>query len=557
MKNLALLMLIPLLLQTGAGLAQGKKSASSKARKEVKAPFVWEAANLYFLMTDRFLDGNSSKQVYLNRTQPTGKLRGFEGGNLRGIIKKIDEGYFDRLGVNAIWFTPIVEQIHEGVDEGTGLTYGFHGYWTRDWTAIDPNFGSKQDLAELVEKAHAKGIRIILDGVINHTGPVTETDTVWPEDWVRTGPQCDYKNYQNTTACTLVKNLPDVLTESDKPVELPAFLIEKWKKEGRYEKEVASLDAFFKRTGYPRAPKYYIIKWLTDYILDFGIDGYRGDTVKHVEESVWSDFRTQCDYAFETWKKNNPTKVLDNTPFFTIGEVYNYSISNGQNFDFGDKKVNYFQHGFNNLINFEFKWNAAQKSYEQLFSMYSDKLSKDLKGYSVLNYISSHDDGNPYDANRKKGIESGTKLLLTPGVSQIYYGDESARSLVVEGTQGDATLRSPMNWDAISNNPETQKVLMHWQKLGQFRRKHPAVGAGIHHQLSENPYVFSRTFSKGKYVDKVVIGLDLTRGMKEIPIGDLFKNGTKIKDAYSGTSAVVKNGKVILNTDFDIVLLEK
>jgi alpha-amylase len=557
MKKIALLFLIPLLLNCTQNTAQNKKKHKLKTQIQTEAPFIWEGANLYFMMTDRFLNGNPTTEVHLNRTRNTAKLRGFEGGNIKGIIQKIDEGYFDKLGVNAIWFTPIVEQIHDGVDEGTGVTYGFHGYWTRDWTSIDPNFGTKKDLAELVAKAHAKGIRIVLDGVINHTGPVTDIDTVWPTDWVRIGPQCDYKNYENTTACTLVKNLPDVLTENNENVDLPPFLIEKWKKEGRYESEVASLDAFFKRTGYPRAPKYYIIKWLTDYILEFGVDGYRGDTVKHVDESVWTDFKTQCDYAFATWKKNNPTKVLDNNSFYTIGEVYNYSISNGQDFDFGNKKVNYFTNGFNNLINFEFKWNAAQKSYEELFSMYSNKLNKELKGFSVLNYISSHDDGQPFDAKRTKSIESGTKLLLTPGISQIYYGDETGRSLVVKGTEGDATLRSFMNWNDVKSNPETQKILLHWQKLGQFRKNHPAVGAGIHKEISNKPYVFSRIFSDGKYSDQVVIGLDLKKGKKEIPVDTIFENGTKIKDAYSGKTTVVSNGKVTLNTDFDILLLEK
>lgn len=558
MKKIGFLILISLLLNTATSCGQQKKPKTTKnIVKPGEMQFVWEGANLYFLMTDRFNDGNATKQTYLDRNKTTAKLRGFEGGNLKGIIQKIDEGYFTKLGVNVIWFTPIVEQIHDGVDEGTGLTYGFHGYWARDWSALDPNFGTKADLAELVTKAHAKGIRIMLDAVINHTGPVTDIDTVWPNDWVRTGPQCDYKTYQNTTACTLVKNLPDVLTENNTNVDLPPFLIEKWKKEGRYDQEVASLDAFFKRTGYPRAPKYYIIKWLTDYILEFGIDGYRGDTVKHVDEEVWADFKTQCDVAFAMWKKKNPTKVLDNNPFYTIAEVYNYGISAGQNFDFGDKKVNYYAHGFDNMINFEFKWNAAQMSYEGLFAKYSDQLHSELKGYSVLNYISSHDDSNPFDGKRKKSYESGTKLLLTPGVSQIYYGDETGRSLVVEGTEGDATLRSFMNWNDVKSNPETQKILLHWQKLGQFRKNHPAVGAGIHNQISEKPYVFSRSFTQGNYTDQVVIGLELNKGKKEIPVGNIFKNGTKVKDTYSGKAYTVADGKVILDTDFDIVLIEK
>ena len=531
------------------------KTVSENNKNATKTPFVWEGANLYFLMTDRFNNGDTSNDISFNRTKTAGKLRGFEGGDIKGISKKIDEGYFDKLGINAIWFTPIVEQIHDGVDEGTGLSYGFHGYWARDWTNLDPNFGTKEDLATLVEKAHAHGIRIVLDGVINHTGPVTAEDTVWPNDWVRTGPTCDYKSFANTTACTLVANLPDVKTESNQNVDLPPFLIEKWKKEGRYEQEIKELDAFFARTGYPRAPKYYIIKWLTDYIADYGIDGYRADTVKHTDETVWADFKSQCNYAFENWKKNNPTKVLDNNSFYTIAEVYNYGISGGQTFDFGDKKVNYYKNGFNNMINFEFKWDA-QKDYEFIFSKYSDKLNNELKGYSVLNYLSSHDDGSPFDAKRTKSKEAGTKLLLSPGLSQVYYGDESARSLVIEGTQGDATLRSLMNWDAIKSNPETQKTLAHWQKLGQFRKNHPSVGAGIHKQISAQPYTFSRTFSKGNYSDQVIVGLDLPLGQKVIAVESIFQDGTKLKDTYSGKETTVLNGKASINSEFDIVLLE-
>jgi alpha-amylase len=537
-------------------LVGGMVSAQQKqAPKKETTPFVWEGANLYFLMTDRFNDDNNKKEIYFDRTKTPGKLRGFEGGNLKGITQKIEEGYFTKLGINAIWMTPIVENIHEGVDEGTGLSYGFHGYWAKDWTALDPNFGTKEDLADLVKKAHAKGIRIVLDGVINHTGPVTEKDAVWPSDWVRTGPQCDYKTFTGTTECTLVANLPDVLTESEKEVALPPFLIEKWKKEGRYEKEIASLDAFFKRTGYPRAPKYYIIKWLTDYIVEFGIDGYRADTVKHTDEKVWAAFQKECLYAFEVWKKNNPTKVLDNNPFYTIAEVYNYGISGGQDFDFGDKKINYFQNGFNNMINFEFKWDA-KNDYESIFSKYSSKLNNELKGYSVLNYLSSHDDGAPFDPKREKTIESGTKLLLSPGISQVYYGDESGRSLVIEGTQGDATLRSFMNWGSIKTNPETQKTLAHWQKLGQFRRNHPSVGAGVHQKIADAPYVFSRQFTKGKYNDQVVVALEVKTGKKEIPVGSIFKNGTTVRDAYSNQTAKVKNGKVIIDSNFTFVLLE-
>ena len=537
-----------LLIASAFSVAQQKKT-------EKKMPFNWQSATVYFLVTDRFKDGNLLINHTLNRNKPTAKLRGFEGGDLRGVIQKIDDNYFTNLGINVIWMTPIVEQIHDGVDEGTGLTYGFHGYWTRDWSTIDPNFGTKKDLEELVQKAHKKNIKILLDAVINHTGPVTDTDTVFPSDWVRTSPKCTYQSYDTYINCTLVDNLPDVKTESNTPAELPTFLVEKWKAEGRYQEEIDELNAFFTKTNYPRAPKYYIMKWLADYILDYGIDGYRVDTAKHTTEDVWADFKNVCDTAFADFKIKNPNKVTDSSPFFTVGEVYGYNIGSKRLYDFGDKKVDYFANGFSALINFDFK-NEAHLPYEKLFSKYNQILQNDLQGVTVMNYISSHDDGSPFDKTRTKTFQSATKLLLSPGVAQVYYGDESARSLTIEGTTGDATLRSNMNWDDLKNNPKTVKISTHWQKLGQFRANHPSIGAGVHHQISSIPYVFSRKYSANTCTDQVVVGLDLSIGKKTISVGNLFKNGTTLHDFYSNQTTTVIDGKATINSKFNIILLE-
>ena len=525
---------------------------SCASQNTPKTAFDWKSANLYFLLTDRFKNGNPNNDVNFDRTQKTGTLRGFEGGDIRGVIQKLDEGYFTKLGVNAIWLTPIVEQIHGSTDEGNGVTYAFHGYWTKDWTTLDPNFGTEADLKELVEKAHKQGIKIVLDAVINHTGPVTYADNEYPNKWVRTSPQCTYKNFETTTACTLVKNLPDIITESDEDVGLPPMLEQKWRKEGRYEKEVSELNVFFVKTGYPRAPKYYIMKWLSDYITKYGIDGYRVDTVKHTNEDVWKEFKKVCDQAFADYKANHPDKVLDNSPFFTVGELYGYGISQKRIYDFGDKKVNYYQNGFTSLINFDFKGDA-NKSYEDIFSNYDKILQNDLRGNTVMNYISSHDDSWPFDKERKKTYEAANKLLLAPGIAQIYYGDETGRKLIVSGAEGDANLRSNMNWNDINTNPETQKLLAYWQKLGQFRRNHAAIGAGKHQMISSSPYWFSRIYNE----DKVIVGLDLPKGSKEVNVTGIYENGTRLRDAYSGETYKVTNGKVTVVNDNSVVLLEK
>ena len=317
-------------------------SDTASTTKKKSEPFIWEGANVYFLLTDRFNNGDTENDVVLERTKETGKLRGFQGGDIKGIIQKIEEGYFKDLGINAIWFTPVVEQIHGSVDEGTGNTYSFHGYWAKDWTKIDPNYGTYSDLKQLVKVAHDNGIRILMDVVLNHTGPVTDKDPVWPDNWVRTEPQCTYKDYDSAVVCTLVKNLPDVKTESNEEVELPKALIDKWTSEGRLEIELAELDIFFTKTGLKRSPKNYIIKWLTDYVRELGIDGYRVDTVKHVEEDAWKVLEEQAKVAFAEWKSKHPDEVLDDNDFYILGELYGYGIDGKRYYDFGDKKSRLF-----------------------------------------------------------------------------------------------------------------------------------------------------------------------------------------------------------------------
>lgn len=557
MKIRATLIALSMLLAIACGEA-GKENTSENKAKE-KAPFIWENANVYFLLTDRFNNGDPSNDVNHERTKETSALRGFMGGDIKGITQKIKEGYFNKLGINAIWLSPIVEQIHGGVDEGTGFTYGFHGYWTKDWTKLEPNFGTEADMHELVKTAHENGIRILLDIVINHTGPVTDIDPVWPSEWVRTEPQCTYQDYETAVTCTLVKNLPDVKTEDNDSVGLPEHLVKKWTEEGRLDNEIAELDEFFSRTGLTRAPKNYIIKWLTDFIRTFGIDGYRLDTVKHVEESVWGDLIKEAIIAFNDWKKANPEAVLDDNDFYIVGETYGYNIAGGRFFDFGDKKVDYFDYGFSSQINFGFKYDA-NKSYEELFSYYSSQIKDSLGGAHVMNYISSHDDGGPFDKLREKPFESANKLFLSPGVAQVYYGDESSRILQFEGANGDANLRTFMNWDEIKedkliNGNKISDVLTHWQKLGTFRSQHPAIGAGEHKMLSESPYVFSRKYNSEKFSETVVVGLDLAKGKKEIVVKDIFEDGTLLTDYYSGTEVEVKEGKVVLENDNNIALL--
>ncbi|WP_312511957.1 alpha-amylase family glycosyl hydrolase [Massilia sp.] len=525
-------------------------SAQAQAPASNGKPFVWENATVYFLLTDRFNNGNPANDRAYGRKDDAAKLRGFMGGDIAGITAKIKDGYFSNLGVNAIWLTPVIENIHGSTDEGTGKSYGFHGYWAKDFTALDAAFGTEDELRTLVDTAHAQGIRIIFDVVLNHTGPVTAQDPVWPKTWVRTGPKCTYKDAKTTMDCTLVDNLPDILTGSNQNVELPPQLVAKWKKEGRYEREVKELDDFFKRTGYPRAPRYYLMKWHSDWVRKFGIDGFRADTVKHTEPGIWKELKKEASLAYEDWKRANPAKRLGDLPFFMTSEVYGYEIKHARRYDLGGgMTVDYLAQGFDSMINFSLRSDARQ-GYEKVFSDYSNILNGDMKGFSVLNYISSHDDGSPFDPLRERPLEAANKLLLAPGSAQIYYGDETARLLKVEGAEGDATLRSFMNWDELKNNAQrgayrVADIHDHWARLGRFRAAHPAVGAGVHQMLAQSPYTFKRTWEKNGVSDRVVVALDLPAGKPTaISVRGVFNDGQTVRDWYTGKSATVKDGKV-------------
>ena len=552
-----------LLLPACVSQAPGPEVPRSEARVGVAADAVrhpaefWNSATVYFVMTDRFLDGDTANDHALGRAPDGAVGRSFEGGDFKGITEKINDGYFDSLGVNALWLTPFVEQIRGSVDEGTGRTYAYHGYWGRDWTAVDPALGTKDDLRALVDAAHRHRIRVLMDAVINHVGPTTPDDPPWPEGWVRSGPPCSYRDYATTVDCNLVATLPDVRTESDSPVGLPPWLIEKWRREGRLAREQASLDSFFARTAYPRAPRYYFIKWLTDWVREFGFDGYRMDTAKHFEASVAAELKLQADIAFADWKAANPDKVMDSLPFFMVGEVYGWGPGQGRTFSYGDSTVNFFAHGYDALINFAFPHDAAGP-LDSLYARYSGYLhGGPLDGVAFLNYLDSHDEGAPYDRDRRDPYGEAVRLLLAPGGAQITWGDELARPLHVAGAQGDANLRTFMNWGDLARGDTTQLILAHWRKLGQFRHEHPAVGAGINRTIQAKPLIFSRILVTDNVDDRVVVALDQPKGPKVIPLSGAFPRGTLLVDAYSGAYGRVAHDALALDTPFDLVLLSE
>src|SRR5699024_897244 len=149
-----------------------------RAETHTSAPFDWHNATVYFVLTDRFENGDpGNDQSYGRHKDGMAEIGTFHGGDLRGLTNKLD--YLQQLGVNALWISAPFEQIHGWVGGGTKGDfphYAYHGYYTQDWTNLDANMGNEADLRTLVDSAHQRGIRILFDVVMNHTGYATLAD---------------------------------------------------------------------------------------------------------------------------------------------------------------------------------------------------------------------------------------------------------------------------------------------------------------------------------------------------------------------------------------------
>lgn len=536
--------------------------------------FSYDNATVYFAITDRFYDGNPSNNNAYGR--PTVDALGsdagtFNGGDIEGLTQKLEEGYFEALGVDVLWISAPYEQIHGYIGGGDGAFahYGFHGYYALDWTSMDQNFGTVEAFKTFVDTAHAQGIRVVLDVVVNHVGypnyadmvdfgygaPTAAIDTVAPksgetfnkwtdfvdwdafDNWWGPWVRADLDGYSppgNDVYTQNLMGLPDVRTELTEDVGLPPILKTKWAAAPPDDPwALPGADAL--RTDRGLSPAGYIELWLAAWVETFGIDGFRIDTAKHVDVSVWNSLKTQCDAALQRYRAANPqSPAADFTdPFFFVGEVWGHGVS----------KDYYYDNGFDALINFTFQGERKDgpaytpDKMPAVFKNYAAALNADST-FNVLSYLSQHDT-SLYPRDRL--IEGGTFLLLLPGAVQLFYGDETARPAAT--VSGDATMgtRSKMNWDTTHAD-----VLAHFQKLGTFRKRNLAVGAGTHVVLSESPYVFTRSFTGDGFENRVVVALG-DSGRTTLDVGDFAEDGTVLRDAYTQRFYTVKNGAIVVD----------
>lgn len=539
-------------------------STISVFSKNPASPFSWDGATVYFVITDRFANGNSINDVNYGRIVDYGSEQlnaaTFHGGDFMGMLNKAKEGYFKDLGVDVVWMTDVYEQIH-GWMSGSGAIndfphYGYHGYYPLDYTQIDKNYGTVEEFRELVDTLHAQGIRVMLGANLNDPGYPTLLDAVqygfaetgltgaeaaqhrrdrsyddfyagrlnwdgwYDRGWVR---MPDEGWNENDPLQATLYGMPDFKDESNEAVSIPKFLKRKWKQEGKKNDAWVNPTARQYRKDRNWSPMQYVIAWISSWVEEFGIDGFRCDIVENVHLNRWKELNQACNDALGRWREKNQGKPGSDwtDSFYMTGDFDRADI---------DYKPAYADAGFSSLVNFYFPKHGDLDGIVYTWQAYSDSIQTH-PGWHPFSYLN-----NSYhrDADMENMADCATTFLLTPGVAQIFYGDETGRKLSDArfNVDSDQAFRSDMDWNDIDT-----VLLDHFRRLGQIRKSNPVIATGRQKTIDIHTCL--------RYDDnnKVLIKLKPTDGMP-IFVKDIFPDGTVLTELYTGQTATVENSTV-------------
>ena len=470
-------------------------------RKKSAGDFDWDEAVIYFAVTDRFFDGDAeNNDAYGVGDYNIGEKGGssYHGGDFAGLNQKLD--YLKDLGVNTIWITPIVENITEDQHDNKTdtATYGYHGYWASDFTKLNKHLGTEQQFKALLDAAHSKGMKIMVDVVLNHAGYGTEK----------------YFNSILTDAdgnsISMIRDSNNTISGDDKYdslSDLPDFVTEN------------------------KAVTDQLVTWQTEWMSKYSIDYYRVDTVKHVETTTWEAF------------KNSLTKV--NPDFKMIGEYSGAGYANNAG-ELGTGSMDA-------LLDFDFN-DFAQKFVTGDISGVESSLQK--RNGAINNtatmgsFLSSHDeDSLQYKlVNESKLSEeeaynlmkvAATLQIPAKGQPVLYYGEEIG--------QGGAnnwplqTNRRDFDWTELEKQKaDSNSIYNHYKTMLAIRNTYTDVFARGNRSTvaasdAEGYEVISRSYGNST----LYVGMNVKEAEKEVVIPVAESAGTVLKNLYDGKTYTV------------------
>lgn len=462
----------------------------------------WADEILYFVLVDRFADGDRSNNARVERRNPGG----YHGGDLKGLTAQLDE--LADLGITAIWINPVQKQMSKGMHAQAPAKlgvpefthWGFHGYWIDDFSAMEPQFGTREDLKKLVTEAHKRGMKVLLDVVYNHSGydsPYRGRTTSTGIGWQRLGEG----NCEIDAVTCAVGGLPDFRTEEP---EVRKYL----------------LDANLELARYS------------------GVDGFRLDTYKHVESDFWAEHRRQ-------------TRGL-NPDFFLLAEYWGGTAASLDPF-FARDEVD---------AGFDFSFKGSCEGFvlgrgrAVAFGSYLGKRHQVRPGYLLAHYLSSHDEPMALanlGRDKDKFRMCVAIQMTSQGMPVIYYGEEVARG----GSEWPLN-RNDMPWGDRDILPgkgiERDEALRDYYKfLIALRKAHPALRQGNYFMLTgaqDAGLAYIRQDAESK--DRVLVIANRGADPLQVsyPLPDTWRAGILL-DAQTRETLPVADGK------FDVTIPAK
>lgn len=430
----------------------------------------WQAQSIYQIFTDRFFDGdaaNNNASGSYNASSGTG----VHGGDFRGIEQKLD--YIKALGFTAIWISPIVKN-------GSGE---YHGYSGADFYSVDPHWGTLSNLQVMINAAHAKGILVIQDVVINHGSTLNN---------INGNTAFNLSGYTLSYANASKKYASPFDTNSMNPNLTNLFhnygAISDYNNTQQLELgELSGLDDFRTESAYVRTNMAAIYSW---WITNAGFDGFRIDTVKHAEMGFWQDWCPRIHGAAATAGKTN---------FFMFGEVFDgsdakcgsYSGTNGGGAFKLDSLLDYpLFFAAQNV----FEWGGNTKQIEDHFNALAANYDTNTIN-QLVTFLDNHDTTRFLNSANANGDTNKLAVALTflhtaRGIPCVYQGTEQAfnggadpnnREDMFAGQFKDAGFAGVDSFNMT--HPQFQLIA----KLNNFRRLYPALALGTYVNQWNNP----------------------------------------------------------------------
>ncbi|HET7202290.1 MAG TPA: alpha-amylase family glycosyl hydrolase [Steroidobacteraceae bacterium] len=455
----------------------------------------WTDAVLYFVILDRYADGSAAGNLDVDRANPGG----FHGGDFVGLLQQLDE--IASLGATAVWITPIVRQIDHcpPAQPPTGVKVpggwfehcAFHGYWADDFTRLDPRFGTEAELKRFVDAAHGRGLKVLLDVVYNHVGyDASYEKNPATAAWIRPRPvDCAVDELH----CQ-VGGLPDLKTE------LP-------------EVRQHLFDAHMglaQRTG---------------------LDGFRLDTVKHIDHDFWRRHRQE-------------TRARLGDDFFLLAEVWGGSAQVLDDYFAADEMD----------AGFDFTFKGSCEAFVQgkgrtiAFAAYLEKRHKVRDGFQLAHYLSSHDE--PMALHNLKGDLDAFRLcvalqMTSLGIPTVYYGEEVARQGSVWPVN-----RGDMPWGKRAVLPgkgieRDESLREYYRRLIAARRANTALSRGAfkRHSSDGDLLVFERTDPASGNAVIVAVNRGQVEATGAVPAPPAWQGGA-VKDVVTGAAAALSGGQL-------------